>query len=185
VYCAGYWDDWLREPAQRKGRTILHPEVPRTKTYGKVGVSQAQFFDAYLGTIYLNDRPVDFQREDLSYLQPTTYDAKFLGAVKNARVVTLDALLRIKELANNYSPTTNFNAAQLGLCDDSRSSCLRLDYHGLGEHSPIPPTCMYFAKRLGIMADVKANIFRTAYLGVVTFRYKGYVLFLADPSNMK
>ena len=25
----GYWDDWMREPAQRKGRQVLRPEVGR------------------------------------------------------------------------------------------------------------------------------------------------------------
>lgn len=43
----GYWDDWLREPQQRKGRATLHPEVSRTYTYGEQGVSQSQFFSKY------------------------------------------------------------------------------------------------------------------------------------------
>jgi alpha-1,3-mannosyl-glycoprotein beta-1,2-N-acetylglucosaminyltransferase len=158
--------------------------VPRTKTYGKIGVSQAQFFDAYLGTIHLNDRAVDFQQEDLSYLQPRTYDAKFMEAVRSARVVTIDELLHMKIRAHDPSSTPDFNGAQLGFCD-APQSCLRLEYKGLGEHSPNPPTCMYYAKRLGIMADVKANIFRTAYHGVVTIRHRGFVLFLADPAGMK
>jgi hypothetical protein len=42
---------------------------------------------------------------------------------------------------------------------------------------------MFYAKRLGIMADVKANIFRTAYRGVVTIRYHGHVLFLAEAGS--
>ena len=30
-----YWDDWLREESQRKGRHILHPEISRTFHFGK------------------------------------------------------------------------------------------------------------------------------------------------------
>ncbi|CAH3018352.1 unnamed protein product, partial [Porites evermanni] len=35
----GFWDDWMREPAQRKNRACIRPEIPRTKTFGRVGVS--------------------------------------------------------------------------------------------------------------------------------------------------
>jgi alpha-1,3-mannosyl-glycoprotein beta-1,2-N-acetylglucosaminyltransferase len=37
-----FWDDWLREIDQRKGRSCLRPEVSRTSIsskYGKAGVS--------------------------------------------------------------------------------------------------------------------------------------------------
>lgn len=33
----GFWDDWLREPAQRKGRAFVRPEVSRTYTFGQQG----------------------------------------------------------------------------------------------------------------------------------------------------
>ncbi len=39
-----FWDDWLREPPQRKGRNFLRPEVSRSYTFGESGVSQSQFF---------------------------------------------------------------------------------------------------------------------------------------------
>lgn len=32
---AGFWDDWLREPPQRKGRNFLRPEISRTYTFGE------------------------------------------------------------------------------------------------------------------------------------------------------
>lgn len=38
-----YWDDWLREPPQRKGRHIIRPEVCRTFHYGSIGVSNSQY----------------------------------------------------------------------------------------------------------------------------------------------
>lgn len=64
----GYWDDWLREPAQRKGRAFVRPEVSRTRTFGEKGVSMGQFYRQYLANIKLNDLAVDWDREDVSYL---------------------------------------------------------------------------------------------------------------------
>jgi len=34
-----FWDDWIRQPAQRKERACIRPEISRTKTFGKIGVS--------------------------------------------------------------------------------------------------------------------------------------------------
>lgn len=35
-----YWDDWIRDPLQRKGRACVRPELSRTRTFGKTGVSK-------------------------------------------------------------------------------------------------------------------------------------------------
>ena len=40
---AAYWDDWLREPARRRDRHIIRPEVSRTYHIGKRGVSNSEF----------------------------------------------------------------------------------------------------------------------------------------------
>ena len=94
---AAYWDDWLREPARRRDRHIIRPEVSRTYHIGKRGVSNSEFGQVtyhiqpliintvrllviyiihlqltipmqYLTEMRLNDVPVDFTRLDLSYL---------------------------------------------------------------------------------------------------------------------
>ena len=44
----GFWDDWLREPAQRKGRATIRPEVSRSYTFGSKGTSVGQFYKKYL-----------------------------------------------------------------------------------------------------------------------------------------
>ncbi len=31
---AAYWDDWLREPEQRRSRDCIRPEISRTYTFG-------------------------------------------------------------------------------------------------------------------------------------------------------
>eukprot|EP00004_Rigifila_ramosa_P008776 TRINITY_DN2012_c0_g1_i5.p1 TRINITY_DN2012_c0_g1~~TRINITY_DN2012_c0_g1_i5.p1 ORF type:complete len:350 (-),score=72.03 TRINITY_DN2012_c0_g1_i5:307-1356(-) len=42
-WARAYWDDWLREPAQRRGRACLRPEISRTANSGQTGVSQDNF----------------------------------------------------------------------------------------------------------------------------------------------
>ena len=37
-----------------KGRSCIRPEVSRTSTFGKVGVSNGQFFDMHLAKIHEN-----------------------------------------------------------------------------------------------------------------------------------
>lgn len=89
----GYWDDWLREPAQRQGRNILRPEVSRSRTFGEKGVSRAQFFHKYLGNIHLNTAPAQWGSADLSYLDKAQWDSDLAavvgGASKSASVAAL------------------------------------------------------------------------------------------------
>ena len=35
-----FWDDWMRHPDQRQERACIRPEISRTSTFGKVGVSK-------------------------------------------------------------------------------------------------------------------------------------------------
>ena len=49
-----YWDDWMRLPEQRKNRACIRPEVGRTKTFGKIGVSNGLFFDKHLKYIQVH-----------------------------------------------------------------------------------------------------------------------------------
>ena len=55
-----FWDDWLREPAQRRGRAFLRPGISRSATFGVQGVSHAQFFEQYLGSVVLSSAAVDW-----------------------------------------------------------------------------------------------------------------------------
>ncbi|XP_009321983.1 PREDICTED: alpha-1,3-mannosyl-glycoprotein 2-beta-N-acetylglucosaminyltransferase, partial [Pygoscelis adeliae] len=59
-----FWDDWMRQPEQRRERSCVRPEVSRTMTFGRKGVSHGQFFDQYLKFIKLNDRFVPFTQLD-------------------------------------------------------------------------------------------------------------------------
>jgi len=81
----GFWDDWLREGAQRKGRACIFPEVNRAYTFGEKGSSGGQFFNRYLKQVRLNDVPVDFSAVDLTYISSEArYDAYVRSLIAQA-----------------------------------------------------------------------------------------------------
>ena len=71
-----YWDDWMRLPEQRRGRACIRPEISRTKTFGKIGVSNGLFYEKHLKYIVLNNKFVPFTVMDLSVLEKEKYDEK-------------------------------------------------------------------------------------------------------------
>ncbi|XP_069490920.1 alpha-1,3-mannosyl-glycoprotein 2-beta-N-acetylglucosaminyltransferase isoform X2 [Ambystoma mexicanum] len=146
-----FWDDWMRHPDQRKGRACIRPEVSRTMTFGRKGVSHGQFFDQYLKFIKLNDHYVPFTEQDLSYLKKENFEQTFLAEVYDAPEVRVEELLgnRRKELGAvrvQYSSRDTFKA---------------------------------FAKALGVMDDLKSGVPRAGYRGIVSFLFRGRRVFLA------
>merc|ERR1712223_934922 len=87
-----YWDDWMRQPVQRRGRACIRPEISRTKTFGKIGVSNGLFFDKHLKYIVLNDNPVPFLQKNLDYLIKDKYDKKMKTVIANSELVPLQDL---------------------------------------------------------------------------------------------
>ena len=140
----GFWDDWMREPAQRKDRACIRPEISRTRTFGRVGVSQGQFFDQHLKYIKLNDEIYPFTKTDLSYLLKDNYYKQFLSRVHTLPVTTADQLIGGKVFARE----------------------VRIHYSSENEFEHV-------AKVLGAMSDFKAGVPRMAYQGVVTIVFKG------------
>lgn len=139
---AGYWDDWLREPAQQAGREILRPEVCRTYHFAKKGVSNNQYSD-FLTNIKLNREPVSWRELDLSYLKRSTYNTALRRELEKATVVSLSDV-RLGRFPSGDDP-------------------LRVEYSSVR-------TWESTAHRLGIMDNVKAGVPRCAYHGIVTVR---------------
>lgn len=148
-----FWDDWMREPSQRKGRSCIRPEVSRTSTFGRKGVSAGQFFDTHLKYIKLNEFPVDWTTKDLSYLIKDNYDRAFKEKVYQL------PLFRIDDLKENKDP-------------DFRE--VRIEYS-------LAHTFKAFAKELGLMTDFKKGVPRTAYMGIVTTIFRGRRVYLSPP----
>ena len=140
----GFWDDWMREASQRKDRSCIRPEIPRTRTFGRVGVSHGQFYDQHLKFIKLNDQKHPFSKTDLSYLLKDNYDQRFVVRVHSLPLVTADQLVEKKVFATDvqvhYSSPKNFEQV---------------------------------AKQLGAMTDFKAGIPRMAYKGIVSIVFSG------------
>ncbi|KAK8765421.1 hypothetical protein V5799_031970 [Amblyomma americanum] len=144
-----FWDDWIRQPEQRRGRACIRPEVPRTRTYGRDGVSEGQFFDKYLKDIHLNEVFVRFSSMDLNYLLQSRYDPAFQQTVSESRMYTLENL-------------------RDGLITQTPA---RIPYTKEGDFDEI-------AKVLHIMSDFKSGVPRTAYKGVVSIYLDGIRLFI-------
>lgn len=144
-----FWDDWLRHPHQRKGRACIRPEVSRTRTFGRIGVSEGQFFDKYLRDVHLNEVFVHFSGMDLSYLLQTRYDDAFHITVGESRFYTFE------DLKNGLVTQTP----------------ARIPYANESEFAEI-------AKVLDIMSDFKEGVPRTAYKGVVSTYIDGIRLFV-------
>ncbi|NXY12520.1 MGAT1 acetylglucosaminyltransferase, partial [Pteruthius melanotis] len=152
---AAFWDDWMRQPEQRRGRSCVRPEVSRTMTFGRKGVSHGQFFDQYLKFIKLNDRFVPFTQLDLSYLQKEEYERFFLRQVYSAPEIQIEELQ--KEAGRDSGP-------------------VRLQYRGRDSFKAL-------AKALGLMDDLKSGVPRAGYRGIVSFVCRGRRVFLAPPSD--
>uniref|UniRef100_A0A3P8U465 Alpha-1,3-mannosyl-glycoprotein 2-beta-N-acetylglucosaminyltransferase n=1 Tax=Amphiprion percula TaxID=161767 RepID=A0A3P8U465_AMPPE len=150
---ASFWDDWMRQPEQRRDRACIRPEVSRTLTFGRQGVSLGQFFDKYLRYIKLNTEFVPFTKLDLSYLKEETYKQNFEKEVYSAPVVTYEAVKQ----------------GQL-----TGPGPFRLQYSSKDSFK-------IMAKNLGVMDDLKSGVPRAGYRGVVSFISRGRRIYLAPP----
>nr|1FO8_A Chain A, ALPHA-1,3-MANNOSYL-GLYCOPROTEIN BETA-1,2-N-ACETYLGLUCOSAMINYLTRANSFERASE [Oryctolagus cuniculus] len=150
-----FWDDWMRRPEQRKGRACVRPEISRTMTFGRKGVSHGQFFDQHLKFIKLNQQFVPFTQLDLSYLQQEAYDRDFLARVYGA------PQLQVEKVRTN---------------DRKELGEVRVQYTGRDSFKA-------FAKALGVMDDLKSGVPRAGYRGIVTFLFRGRRVHLAPPQT--
>ncbi|XP_063228833.1 alpha-1,3-mannosyl-glycoprotein 2-beta-N-acetylglucosaminyltransferase isoform X2 [Bacillus rossius redtenbacheri] len=154
---AAYWDDWIRQPEQRRGRACIRPELSRTRTFGKVGVSNGHFYEKHLKFIKLNEKFVPFTQMNLTYLLKDNYDQQFVKWVYESPVVT-------------YQELKSGSVAHEGP--------VRIPYHTNDMYKRT-------AKMLGLMDDFRSGVPRTGYRGVVSFMYKGRRVFLAPNANWK
>uniref|UniRef100_A0A1I8BJ63 Alpha-1,3-mannosyl-glycoprotein 2-beta-N-acetylglucosaminyltransferase n=1 Tax=Meloidogyne hapla TaxID=6305 RepID=A0A1I8BJ63_MELHA len=154
----GFWDDFIREPEQRKNRSCIRPELSRTAMtdFGQKGASGGLFFNRHLKRIFLNQQSADFNKLDLSYLLKQKYDSSFLQKVYFLKNISLNEILMKNEKENGQNE-------------------FRIEYENMDDFLNI-------ARKIGIMADTKAGVPRTAYLGIISFFLKGNRIFIA-PSN--
>lgn len=150
-----FWDDWMRHPEQRKNRVCIRPEICRTSTFGKQGVSKGQFFEKHLKYIKLNTVYVPFTKKDLSYLLKEKYDPEFVKQIYGCKLVTAT------DVVNGVG---------------KKEKCLRVQYSSKEEFKT-------YAKQLGTMDDLKAGVPRGGYRGVVSIMYQGRRVYLSPPET--
>ncbi|XP_030828404.1 alpha-1,3-mannosyl-glycoprotein 2-beta-N-acetylglucosaminyltransferase [Strongylocentrotus purpuratus] len=148
---AGFWDDWMRHPDQRRGRSCIRPEISRTDTFGKTGVSKGQFFEQHLKFITLNKDFYPFTTKDLSYLLKKNYDSAFRERVYGVDEQTLQ---------------------QIKMSQGRGPSEVRVTYTDKTSFKSI-------TKAVGIMQDFKSGVPRTGYLGIVTCVFNGQRVYIA------
>lgn len=152
------WDDWLRHSHRRKNRSCIRPEISRTSTVGRVGVSKGQFFDTHLVHIKHSSQYYPFfehQTELIRYLSED-FERNFLHAV--------------------YEESEPIHPIRMKLMEPAAGSNLtyRVTYFSKQEF-------ITYANMYDLMADFKYGIPRTAFNGIVTGYYRGHRLFLAPP----
>ncbi|KAI5099140.1 alpha-1,3-mannosyl-glycoprotein 2-beta-N-acetylglucosaminyltransferase isoform X1, partial [Silurus meridionalis] len=150
---ASFWDDWMRHPDQRKDRSCIRPEISRTLTFGRKGVSLGQFYDKYLRFIKLNTDFVPFTEKDLSYLEQSKYDQAFEKEVYSSPAVA------VEDLKNGKL---------------SGPGPFRLQYSSAQSFKML-------AQSFGIMDDLKSGVPRAGYRGVVSFFSQGKRIYVAPP----
>ncbi|KAK2176493.1 hypothetical protein NP493_659g01051 [Ridgeia piscesae] len=150
-----FWDDWMRHPDQRRDRTCIRPEIPRTSTFGRIGISKGQFFDKHLKYIKKNEKFVPFTKLDLSYLKKENYDEKFVQTVYSA------PLMSVSQVVSGARP---------------EETAVRIQYDDKMSYKVL-------SKKLGLMDDLKSGVGRVSYRGVITFMYNGRRVYLAPPAT--
>ena len=160
-----YWDDWMRQPAQRKNRACIRPEISRTKTFGKIGVSNGLFFDKHLKYIVLNDNPVAFLQKDLTYLLQEQYDQDMNNVLGKLEVIPVH---RLKSFAAEHPDAQ----------DHENGLAIKVIYKTKIEFKAA-------VRVLGIMDDFKSGVPRMAYRGIVSTLYKGIRVYLSPGLSWK
>ncbi|CAD6270491.1 unnamed protein product [Miscanthus lutarioriparius] len=131
----------------------------KTYNFGKHGSSLGQFFEQYLEPIRLNDVNIDWNSEDLSYLGEDKFLTKFGKEVASATPLHgSDAVLKAHNMAED----------------------VRIQYNDQEDFERI-------ARQFGIFEEWKDGIPRTAYKGVVVFRYNSSQrrIFLVSPDSLR
>ncbi|KAH9252919.1 hypothetical protein BASA81_009075 [Batrachochytrium salamandrivorans] len=129
-----YWDDWLREPEQRRNRQCIRPAISRTTTFGQSGSSQGQFYREYLAPMVLNNRIGDFHPDQL---EPKAFDQRFMQQVADA--VEINSVSQVgtgptsayKLLYSSLHEYQTIVAPMVGMIPDVKAGVPRQAYRGI------------------------------------------------------
>ncbi|KAL6591273.1 hypothetical protein ACP70R_049776 [Stipagrostis hirtigluma subsp. patula] len=136
----------------------LSPKWPKAYNFGEHGSSMGQFFKQYLEPIKLNDVHIDWNSEDLSYLGEDKFSIQFGKEVASA---------------------TPLHGSDAVLKAHNMDADVRIQYNDQEDFERI-------ARQFGIFEEWKDGVPRTAYKGVVVFRYNSSRrrIFLVGPDSL-
>uniref|UniRef100_A0A915LCQ0 Alpha-1,3-mannosyl-glycoprotein 2-beta-N-acetylglucosaminyltransferase n=1 Tax=Meloidogyne javanica TaxID=6303 RepID=A0A915LCQ0_MELJA len=143
-----YWDDWLRNNNIRQNRVCIRPEISRTLhnlTVAGKG-SSGGLYKNFLSSIRLHDKTASFSQNDLQKLEKQNFDNWMRLELENSLQLSLQQVLDGKY--KEYQHQKNLKKPSFIVrINDPR------EYRNL-------------SKTFNLMADIRAGMMRTAYLGV-------------------
>jgi len=128
-----FWDDWMREKEQPRGRSCIMPEVNRVYTFGDRGNSvDNTFWRLYLAPIRLNDEEVDFANIDISYIKMPNYQRHIADQVRAATKISVNEIQSSQASVRvvTYSNQMEFRSAAnvLGIQPDFKNGNPRASF---------------------------------------------------------
>ncbi|CAL8089293.1 unnamed protein product [Calicophoron daubneyi] len=154
-----YWDEYVRKDYVRKNRSCLRPEIGRTTTFGKHGISRGQYYEKFLKTMLLNKVKYNFLEADLTYLYQPGYSKRW-----HRRVYDECTGVNISDFLRD-----NFPGHQ-------SVSCLRVTYTTRKEFESVARHCK-------LMDDFKSGVMRNGFEGVVPIYWMNYEMYIAPPPS--
>ena len=125
----------MRLRAVRNGRQCIRPEICRTYNFGEKGSSHGQYYAKYLKPIKLNDVLVDWQKQDLQYLQSKTYAQGTGHKLASAKRLTSTDEIKLATgtVKLMYDGREGYEklAHKLGIIDDWKDGDPRASYNGI------------------------------------------------------
>jgi alpha-1,3-mannosyl-glycoprotein beta-1,2-N-acetylglucosaminyltransferase len=181
---AGFWDDWMRQPQVRRGRSCLRPEVSRSKPNcgGEEGVSQGLFCEHIEAIVLFGSS----EWRNAAANSKNSYNSKVnsLQGPSPAATVSASRLRAAPDWAANGA--TLAQALHKDVYDRLLDATLAAAVHSYGPTDLVGGAqgdkklgygsveeFMGLAQMLDIMDDAKDGVPRTAYRGVVSLRPGG------------
>lgn len=158
----GWWDDWLRESKQRRGRSCVFPEVSRVYTFGREGTSGGHLYEGWLKHMRLNKEHVEWEEMDVEYLRQDRYDAWLNERLRSA--VRVEGVEKAKMTIEH------------DLAGWREAKEMLVEYSGLLDVSIL-------MARAGLLYEHKSEIPRSSYRGVLQFRYGGIRIWLVPKGS--
>lgn len=125
----------MRLRSVRKSRQCIRPEVCRTYNYGEKGSSNGQYYAKFLQHIKLNNVMVDWQSQDVQYLEAKVYAQMVGRKLQSARLLTAasDVNLHGGTVKLMYDGKYEYEnlANELGIMNDWKDGVPRASYHGV------------------------------------------------------